>query len=80
MTPTTAHRVVVGFVLAVLSVFYLLSPTVYAYFSEVGVTYMHAPKWFATTAPASATDATSHTDRATKKNRSCLMVPRVYFS
>jgi hypothetical protein len=33
-------------------VFYLLSPTVYAFFSEVRLSYSMVPKWFASTPPA----------------------------
>ena len=42
-------------VLVSISAFYLLSPTVYAYFSEVSMSYSGVPKWFAATAPARMT-------------------------
>jgi hypothetical protein len=50
-TPALAMSVA----LAVLAVFYLASPTVYAYFSEVGMSYSLVPKWFASTRAAAVT-------------------------
>lgn len=35
---------------------YLVSPTVYAYFSEVSMTYSRVPEWFARTPPATMTE------------------------
>jgi len=37
------------------SVFYFCAPVVYAYFSEVTLSYAHVPRWFARTVPARVT-------------------------
>jgi hypothetical protein len=50
------HGVVLNLALAAGAMFYLLSPTVYAYFSEVSMTYSRVPEWFASTAPAMVTE------------------------
>jgi hypothetical protein len=59
LNETARHRAVpaaaLNFAFALVAVFYLASPTVYAYFSEVGMTYSRVPKWFATTRAASVT-------------------------
>ncbi|MEO8678826.1 MAG: hypothetical protein ABI665_07260 [Vicinamibacterales bacterium] len=49
------HAVVLNLALVAGAAFYLLSPTVYAYFSEVSMSYSRVPAWFAATAPASMT-------------------------
>ena len=50
------HAVVLNLALAAGALFYLLSPTVYAYFSEVSMTYSRVPEWFGRTAPAMMTE------------------------
>jgi len=49
------HAVALNAALAGVAVFYMFSPTVYAYFSEVSMVYSHVPEWFAATAPAHLT-------------------------
>jgi hypothetical protein len=49
------HAVALNVVLGGLAAFYLFSPTVYAYFSEVSMVYSHVPAWFASTPPAHLT-------------------------
>jgi hypothetical protein len=49
------HALVLNIVLGVTSLFYLFAPAVYAYFSEVGMSYSRVPKWFAATPPAGIT-------------------------
>jgi hypothetical protein len=54
----TARRllaVVLNIVVVAVSVFYLLAPTVYTFFSEAQLSYSRVPKWFAATAPARIT-------------------------
>jgi hypothetical protein len=46
------HALVVNTALVVVSLFYLFAPPVYAYFSEVGMSYSDVPRWFAATPPA----------------------------
>ena len=50
------HGVVLNLALVVGAGFYLLSPTVYAYFSEVSMTYSRVPEWFGRAAPATVTE------------------------
>jgi hypothetical protein len=47
--------VVLNVVVAAASVFYLLAPTVYTFFSEAQLSYSRVPKWFADTDPARVT-------------------------
>jgi hypothetical protein len=47
--------VVLNVVVVAASVFYLLAPTVYTFFSEARLSYANVPKWFSTTAPARIT-------------------------
>jgi hypothetical protein len=49
------HALILNAALLTVSVFYLLSPTIFAYVSEVGMSYSSVPKWFAATAPARIT-------------------------
>jgi hypothetical protein len=49
------HGAVIGAALAAASLFYLGAPTVYAYFSEVRLSYSRVPAWFIRTAPARLT-------------------------
>ncbi len=46
------HGIALNLALMAGAAFYLFSPTVYAYFSEVSMTYSRVPEWFATTVPA----------------------------
>jgi hypothetical protein len=55
MSGRRLHAVAVVAVLVVASLFYLLSPCVYAYFSEAGMVYAYVPKWFASSPPARIT-------------------------
>jgi hypothetical protein len=55
MSSRAMHAVVLNAVLAAVSAFYLLSPTIFAYVSEVTMSYSRVPKWLATTTPASIT-------------------------
>jgi hypothetical protein len=59
LAPDARHRLAPGIALdvavAFVAIFYLAAPTVYAYFSEVGMSYSRVPKWFATTRAASVT-------------------------
>jgi hypothetical protein len=50
------HGVVLNLALAAGAMFYLFSPTVYAYFSEVSMTYARAPEWFGRTPVATMTE------------------------
>ena len=50
------HGVALNLALVAGAAFYLFSPTVYAYFSEVSMTYSRVPEWFATTVPATITE------------------------
>lgn len=50
------HGVVVNLALVAGAMFYLLSPTVYAYFSEVSMSYSRVPEWLGTTASARITE------------------------
>jgi hypothetical protein len=50
-----AHTVAISTALAAASLFYLAAPTVYAYFSEVRLSYSRVPAWFIKTAPARLT-------------------------
>jgi hypothetical protein len=52
----TAHAWVLNGTLAAISVFYLLSPAIFAYVSEVSMSYGSVPLWFARTAPARVTE------------------------
>jgi hypothetical protein len=47
-----AAAIALSAVLVATAVFYLLAPTVYAYVSEVYMSYAYVPKWFAATPPA----------------------------
>jgi len=77
MTPVSRRRlqaVATDTALALLAAFYLFAPTVYAYFSEVGMSYAHVPKWFAATPPAALTarifsDYNSRAPRAVRFQR-----------
>jgi hypothetical protein len=55
MTRRRLLAVVLNVVIVAASVFYLLAPTVYTFFSEAQLSYARVPKWFATTAPARVT-------------------------
>ncbi len=50
------HGVVLNAALVAVAMFYLPSPAVYAYFSEVSMTYSRVPEWFARTPPAILTE------------------------
>jgi len=47
--------VVLNTVVVAVSLFYLLAPTVYTFFSEAQLSYSRVPKWFASTPPATLT-------------------------
>jgi len=47
--------IVLNVILVAASVFYLLAPTVYTFFSEAQLSYSKVPTWFAATAPARLT-------------------------
>ena len=55
MSKRALHCVVLNAVLVTVSSFYVFSPTIFAYVSEVSMTYSHVPTWFAATAPARMT-------------------------
>lgn len=55
MTRRRLFAVVLNVVIVAVSVFYLLAPTVYTFFSEAQLSYSRVPKWFAATAPARMT-------------------------
>jgi hypothetical protein len=55
MSRSTIHGMVLQTFLIAASFFYLLSPTIFAYVSEVSMSYSHVPRWFAATAPARIT-------------------------
>jgi hypothetical protein len=55
MTRRRLLAIVLNVVIVAASVFYLLAPTVYTFFSEAQLSYSRAPRWFATTAPARLT-------------------------
>jgi len=55
MSPRRIHGLLLTVILAGGSAFYMLSPGVYAYFSEAGMSYSNVPKWFAATPPARIT-------------------------
>jgi len=50
-----AHTFAISVALATASLFYICAPTVYAYFSEVRLSYSRVPAWFIRTAPARLT-------------------------
>jgi hypothetical protein len=50
-----AHAIVLATALAAVSLFYLGAPTVYAYFSEVRLSYSFVPDWSIRTPPARVT-------------------------
>jgi len=52
MRRSMIHGVVLKAVLVAISAFYFLAPALFAYVSEVSMSYSKVPKWFATTAPA----------------------------
>ena len=49
------HTFAISVVLATAALFYTCAPTVYAYFSEVRLSYSRVPDWFIKTAPARLT-------------------------
>lgn len=51
----TLLAIALDIVLIAVSIFYLLAPTVYTFFSEAQLSYSKSPKWFASTAPARIT-------------------------
>ncbi len=55
MKTRTLLAIPLHIVLAAVSVFYLLAPTVYTFFSEAQLSYSKSPVWFASTAPAQMT-------------------------
>ena len=55
MFERTVHAALLSAALVVASVFFLFAPVVYAYFSEVTLSYSHVPAWFARTVPARVT-------------------------
>src|SRR3954465_7307105 len=55
MNRSKIHRIVLNAFLVAASIFFLLSPTIFAYVSEVSMSYARVPKWFAATAPARIT-------------------------
>jgi hypothetical protein len=74
MNRPRVHALLLNAVLVVGSAFYLLSPGVYAYFSEAGMSYSRVPKWFAATPPARITARVfdrynAHAPRASRFNR-----------
>jgi hypothetical protein len=50
-----AHTTAISLALAAATLFYLGAPTVYAYFSEVGLSYARVPAWFIRAGPARLT-------------------------
>ena len=73
--------IVLDAVLVAGSVFYLLSPAVYTYFSEAEMTYSKVPKWLAATPPARITARVfdrynASAPRAVRFNRqlSCFLI------
>src|SRR5262245_6549702 len=55
MKAQTLLAIPLNIVLAAVSIFYLLAPTVYTFFSEAQLSYSKSPQWFASTAPARMT-------------------------
>ena len=55
MSERTVHAALLSAALIVASIFFLFAPVVYAYFSEVSLSYSRVPAWFARTVPARAT-------------------------
>jgi hypothetical protein len=55
VTRRRLFAVALNVVVAAASVFYLLAPTVYTFFSEAQLSYARVPTWFAATAPARVT-------------------------
>ena len=55
MSKRTIHAVVLHVALVAASLFYVFAPMVYAYFSEVTLSYSRVPAWFARTVPARVT-------------------------
>jgi hypothetical protein len=50
-----AHTLAISVALAAAALFYICAPTVYAYFSEVRLSYSRVPAWFIRTEPARLT-------------------------
>jgi hypothetical protein len=55
MSERTVHAALLSAALIVASIFFLFAPVVYAYFSEVSLSYSRVPAWFARTVPARVT-------------------------